>query len=162
VNVVILMGPMGCGKTTIGKLLAEKTGYDFADADDYHPEENRLKMGKGIPLDDNDREPWLHLLHQLICDHLFADKPLILACSALKKKYRDALGIDQKRVFSVFLKGSYELLKERIERRAHEYMEKGLLQSQLDTLEEPESGLVVDISETPEQICRKIIEQITH
>lgn len=159
-KVVVLMGPMGCGKTTIGKLLAEKTGYYFADADDYHPEENRRKMGKGIPLDDNDREPWLHILHQLIGDHLAAAKPLILACSALKKKYRDILGIDQKRVFSVFLKGSYDLLKERIEGRSHEYMEKGLLQSQLDTLEEPENGLVVDIAETPEHICRKVITEI--
>jgi carbohydrate kinase (thermoresistant glucokinase family) len=162
VKVVVLMGPMGCGKTTIGKLLAHTTGWDFADADDYHPEENRVKMGKGIPLDDNDREPWLHILHQLILEHLGADKPLILACSALKKRYRDVLGIDQKKVCSVFLKGSYELLKERIEKRAHEFMEKTLLQSQLDTLEEPESGLVVDISGTPEQICRKIIDEIIH
>ena len=159
-KVLILMGPMGCGKTTIGKLLACKTGWNFADADDYHPQENTMKMGKGIPLDDNDRKPWLDILHQLILDHLDADKPLILACSALKKKYRDALGIDQEQVFSVFLKGSYDLLKKRIEKRAHAFMEKGLLQSQLDTLEEPESGLVVDISETPEQICRKIINEI--
>ena len=157
---VILMGPMGCGKTTIGRLLAQKTGWDFADADDYHPEENKLKMARGIPLNDSDRKPWLHILHQLILDHLVLDKPMILACSALKKEYRDILGIDQQQVFSVFLKGSYDLLKERIESRAHEFMDKGLLQSQLDTLEEPKSGLIVDIAETPEQICRKIMDEI--
>ena len=117
-------------------------------------------MAKGVPLDDSDREPWLKTLHQIIQNHLADGSSMILACSAIKKKYRRMLGIDQSQVFSVFLKGSYSLLEKRIAARSHEYMPKDLLQSQLDTMEEPDTGLTVDIAGTPEEICRTIAENL--
>lgn len=158
--VIVVLGPMGCGKTTIGTLLAEKVGWNFADADDYHPEANKVKMGSGIPLDDSDREPWLEILKNLIDEHLHKDQGLVLACSALKGKYRDLLGIDDEKVHSVFLKGSLSLLEQRLKARSHEYMSNSLLQSQLETLEEPQSGCVVDIDDSPEGICKKIIKEL--
>lgn len=158
--VIVVLGPMGCGKTTIGEMLAEYLSWDFYDADDFHPEPNKKKMGNGIPLDDDDREPWLVILHQIIQEHVSGEKGMVLACSALKEKYRSMLGIDQQQVCSVFLKGSYELLNQRISSRSHEYMDKGLLQSQLDTLEEPQNGLTVDISTTPTEICRTITDSL--
>lgn len=158
--VIVILGPMGCGKTTIGNLLAARLGWQFYDADDFHPEANIRKMGQGIPLDDYDREPWLEILAQIIQKHLGQGDNMILACSALKRKYRCTLGIDQQHIVSVFLKGSYELLKERIAARSHEFMDKELLQSQLNTLEEPKTGITVDISATPEQICLSIIQTI--
>jgi len=158
--VIVLIGPMGCGKTTVGEILGEKLGWQFYDADDFHPEANKRKMGQGIPLDDSDRKPWLDILSGLIQKHLSQESSMILACSALKRKYRRALGIDQEQVFSVFLRGSFSLLQERIADRSHEYMAKDLLQSQLATLEIPETGLTVDISGTPEQISQTIIDKL--
>ena len=158
--VIVLIGPMGCGKTTIGEILAEKLAWKFYDADDYHPIANKKKMSEGIPLDDPDRVPWLETLHQIITDHLSNGNNMILACSALKQSYREILGIDQKQVHSVFLKGSFELLKGRLTSRTHEYMSQELLASQLSTLEEPTTGLIVDISGTPEQAGQAIIDAL--
>jgi len=158
--VFVIIGPMGCGKTTIGQTLALCLGWQFYDADDFHPEANKKKMAQGIPLEDSDREPWLKILHQIIQEHLADGRSMILACSALKRKYRRILGIDQLQVHSIFLQGSYSLLEERIAARSHQYMAKGLLQSQLDTLEEPDSGLTVDIAGTPDEICQTIIDQL--
>ncbi len=159
-KIIILIGPMGCGKTTIGQLLSQKTGFQFVDADDYHPEFNKEKMGRGIPLTDEDRGPWLQALHDLIEVSQTKGEGLVLACSALKEKYRTLLGIDQSAVHSVYLQGSYELLRQRISARSHEFMSTGLLQSQLDTLEEPKSGVIVDIATSPEQICQNIIDTL--
>jgi hypothetical protein len=100
--IIVIIGPMGCGKTTIGKILARKTSWLFYDADDYHPEVNKQKMADGIPLDDNDRQPWLEILKEVIDDHLSSERDMILACSALKKKYRRLLGIDQKNIRSIY------------------------------------------------------------
>lgn len=155
--VIVLIGPMGCGKSTIGKLLAETAGWRFADADDYHPKENITKMAAGISLDDADRQPWLLRLAALINESVADADPLVLACSALKRQYRDTLGIDQEMVMSVYLKGSQELLARRIAERSHPYMSRGLLDSQLATMEEPQGGMVVDISSSPEQIVSEII-----
>lgn len=154
--IIVVIGPMGCGKTTIGKYLAKELAWPFYDADDYHPEANKKKMEHGIPLDDHDRYPWLTILHDLIQEHISERRNMILACSALKETYRDSLGIDQKEVFSVFLKGSFSLLKKRLSSRSHEFMAKDLLQSQLDTLEEPKTGLTVDITGSVKEISNEI------
>ena len=158
--ILILMGPMGSGKTTIGKMLAEKLGWPFYDGDSFHPKENVEKMRAGIALTDEDRRLWLEKLRDNIERWLKERQDTILACSALKQAYRDILGIDQETVRTVYLKGSYQLLRKRIEERQHPYMDKNLLRSQLDTLEEPEGGLGVDISATPEMIVSTIIQNL--
>jgi len=158
--ILILMGPMGCGKTTIGKMLAEKLGWPFYDADNFHPEKNIEKMRVGIALSDEDRKLWLETLHAKIQRWLKDGQNTILACSALKQDYRDVLGVDQNTVRTVYLKGSYEVLRKRIEERQHPYMDKNLLRSQFDTLEEPKDGLCVDISTTPEMIVSTIIKSL--
>ncbi len=158
--VLILMGPMGSGKTTIGKMLAGKLGWPFIDGDSFHPKENVEKMRAGIALTDEDRRLWLERLRDNIQRWLKEKQDMILACSALKQAYRDILGVDQKTVRTVYLKGSYALLRERIEKRQHPYMDKNLLRSQSDTLEEPEEGLRVDISAPPETIVRTIIQNL--
>jgi carbohydrate kinase (thermoresistant glucokinase family) len=154
------MGPMGCGKTTVGKLLVERLGWFYYDADDFHPRENVEKMRAGIALTDDDRKAWLEKLHGLIQGWVKERQNTILACSALKQTYRDALGVNQTTVRTVYLKGSYELLRRRIEERKHPYMNKELLRSQLDTLEEPKNGLTVDISSTPDEIATVIMKNL--
>jgi carbohydrate kinase (thermoresistant glucokinase family) len=151
---------MGCGKTTIGKMLAEELGWLFCDADDYHPKENVEKMRAGIALNDEDRKLWLKKLRINIRRWLRHKQNTILACSALKQAYRDILGVNQSTVRTVYLKGSYELLRKRLEERQHPYMNRNLLRSQVDTLEEPKEGLVVDISATPEMIVSTIIRDL--
>jgi carbohydrate kinase (thermoresistant glucokinase family) len=158
--VLILIGPMGCGKTTIGKMLAKKLRWSFYDGDDFHPRENVERMRAGLPLTDEDRKTWLENLHGHIQRWLIEGRHAILACSALKQSYRDALGVDQDVVKTVYLKGSHELLRKRIEDRKHPYMNKDLLKSQLETMEEPEDGSTVDISQTPEAAVQAIITSL--
>lgn len=159
--VVILMGPMGCGKTTIGKKLAERLGWRFEDGDDYHPPVNITKMKLGIPLGDADRLPWLAILHDRIRSSLQEGDGLVLACSALKKIYRQKLGIDQTNIISVYLQGGRELLEQRIAGRSQHYMSKNLLASQLATLEEPKDGLIVNIDGEVDDIVSEIVNKIS-
>ena len=149
---------MGCGKTTIGQMLSDLLGQPFHDADDFHPPENVAKMRAGIALNDADRLPWLNRLRDEIQLWLQHGSTTILGCSALKQSYRDLLGIDQQSVISVYLKGSFELIRQRVTRRKHRYMPDELLRSQFDTLEEPRGGVTVDISASPAQIVSDIIE----
>ena len=158
--VLLLIGPMGSGKTTIGKMLAEKLGWPFYDADDFHPEKNVKKMRAGVALSDEDRDLWLKMLHDHIQQWLKDGQKTILACSALKQAYRNILGVNQSTVRTVYLKGSYELVRKRIEERQHPYMNRNLLRSQFDILEEPKEGLCVDISATREKIVSTIIESL--
>lgn len=158
--IIVLIGPMGCGKTTIGRLLAEKLNCDLDDADDYHPRENITKMRSGIPLDDEDRAGWLEILAKRIENKKKQNESLVLACSALKQKYRDTLGINQNDVISVYLKGALVTLEKRLSSRNHQFMDNNLLLSQLETMEEPSDGIIVDIQNSPETLVETIINKL--
>ena len=157
---VIVMGVSGSGKSRVGKLLAEKLGWDFYDADDFHPPANVKKMADGIPLDDSDRAPWLASLHDLISSNLTKNRPGVLACSALKERYRQQLIDRNTDVNLVYLKGSYDLIWSRMADRKEHYMQPEMLQSQFDTLEEPLHALTIDISRPIDEILSKVLEQI--
>lgn len=156
-NFFIIMGVSGCGKTSVGKALSERLGWDFYDADDYHPVENVAKMASGIPLNDDDRAPWLRELHQLIAGSLAQGRPGVLACSALKERYRRVLLAGNPGVQLVHLKGSYKLIWSRMNARADHYMKPHMLRSQFEALEEPANALVVDISLPVEEIVERIL-----
>jgi len=160
--IVVLMGVSGSGKTTIGMLLAERTGAVFADADDYHPAANKAKMAAGHPLNDEDRQPWLETLNRLMAAWHSTGKSGVLACSALKQKYRATLqqGMPDGAVRFVWLDGSPELLKERLAARHHEYMNPNLLQSQFDTLEPPADALRIVNDRSPDEVVDGIEKQL--
>jgi carbohydrate kinase (thermoresistant glucokinase family) len=158
--VIIIMGVSGCGKTTVGRELQSLLKWDFYDADDYHPQENVEKMSSGIPLTDEDRKPWLEGLSKEIAEWNTGGGNAILACSALKGVYRDMLGVNDESVTTVFLKGDFDLLADRLRNRKGHYMPPDLLHSQLDTLEEPESGLVFNIRLSPSVIAKNIAEEL--
>ena len=151
------MGVSGSGKTTLGRTLAQKPGWDFFDADDFHPPENIAKMAAGIPLDDSDRAPWLGALHDQLLSRLGADRQPVLACSALKAKYRAQLLEGMDRIAVIYLKGSYDLIWSRMSTRERHYMKPEMLQSQFDALEEPKDALVLDV-ETP---LKDMIDTVT-
>lgn len=153
--VLVLMGVAGSGKTTIGMQLAEELGWNFYDADDFHSSTNVDKMSRGIPLNDDDRLPWLESLRDLIGNCLQRGESAVLACSALKHRYRSYLLLDV-RVKLVYLKGDYALIEERIKARQAHYMKPGMLQSQFEALEEPEVESHLDISSTPGEIVKEI------
>ncbi|GAX44090.1 carbohydrate kinase [Tolypothrix sp. NIES-4075] len=155
--IILVMGVSGSGKTTIGQLLAESLHWEFRDADSFHSPENIEKMRHGIPLNDLDRMPWLLAMQQAIQDWLQENKNVVLACSALKDSYRQYLLIGDEAVKLVYLKGSFELIKKRLQERHHHFMSEKLLKSQFDTLEEPSDAISVDVSQSPEEIVQNII-----
>ncbi|MEO5887051.1 MAG: gluconokinase [Anaerolineales bacterium] len=156
----IMMGVSGSGKTSVGKSLAQHLGWDFYDADNFHPQANVEKMAKGIPLDDSDRVPWLDSLHDLISSSLTHSRPGVLACSALKERYRQRLLQGNAGVQLVYLKGSYELIWSRMSTRKDHYMKPRMIQSQFDALEEPTNALTVDISLSVDEILQDVIKQM--
>lgn len=158
---VIVMGVAGCGKTTVGEALAKHLGWQFYDADGFHPAENVAKMANGTPLTDSDRAPWLAALHALISASLKENRPAVLACSALKESYRQELLEGNEGVQIVYLKGSYELIWSRISQRKDHYMKPNMLKSQFETLEEPANALTFDVSMPVEGIVQAILEKIT-
>lgn len=153
--IVIVMGVAGVGKTTVGTLLATQLGWKFTDADPYHSPENIEKMASGIPLTDADREPWLRALRQTIQSWIANDQDVVLACSALKERYRRYLSVDPAVRF-IFLNGPVPLIEERIRQRTGHYMRGGLLASQYETLEKPVGIPEVDVSADPSEIVREI------
>jgi len=156
---MIVMGVSGCGKTTIAARLAEQLGWTFIESDNYHSGEHIRKMANGIPLTDTDRQPWLETLHDLLVDLSKKNQSAVLACSALKEKYRQILTAGLKNIQFVYLKGDYDLIWQRMQERQH-YMKPSMLRSQFEVLEEPENALVIDISLPPEKIISEILRQI--
>lgn len=156
----IIMGVSGTGKSTIGKLLSDRTGWTFYDADDFHPPANIDKMHRGIPLTDSDRLPWLEELQGLISNSLNQQQQGILACSALKYKYRQILCNNHSQVIFIYLRGSYDCIHSRLEAREGHFMSSSLLKSQFAILEEPQDALVFDVSLPPQSIVAKILSQI--
>jgi gluconokinase len=156
--IVIIFGVSGAGKTTVGKLLARELGWRFIEADDFHPAANIEKMRNGHPLTDEDRWPWLDSLRKQIEQLLSAGENAVLACSALKRPYRDRLRVSDKVKF-VFLRGDYALVEKQLRRRHGHFMNAALLQSQFDDLEEPqpdEHALTVELGPTPQEIVAEI------
>lgn len=149
------MGVSGSGKTTIAQQLAKSLNWEFRDADDFHSTANIEKMRSGIPLTDADRMPWLQTLQAVIKVWLKENKNAILACSALKASYRQILLIDNQ-IQLVYLKGCYELIEKRLQGRQNHFMTEKLLQSQFNTLEEPDNAICVDISQPQAAILQQI------
>lgn len=154
--IVIIMGVAGSGKTTVGRLLAEELGWIFRDADEFHSSANIEKMSGGTPLTDADRAPWLEAMRAAIVAWLREDKNAVVTCSCLKAAYRKTLLVDPARVRFVYLKGSFDLIEERLRLRPHHFMKADLLKSQFETLEEPQDAITVDLANPPEVIVQEI------
>jgi gluconokinase len=156
--IVIIFGVSGAGKTTIGKLLAEELGWQFYEADDFHPRANINKMRRGISLTDEDRWPWLENLRELIERGIATGENAVLACSALKRAYRQHLRVSAK-VKLVFLRGEYTLIAKQLRHRRGHFMNPALLQSQFADLEEPqpeEDVLTIELGRTPQEMAAQI------
>jgi gluconokinase len=160
--ILIAMGVSGAGKTRIGEMLAERLHCSFTDGDAFHSEANKKKMHDGIPLTDEDRWPWLRTIRAVIEEKQRVHETAVFTCSSLKRSYRDILRGSDRDVCFVYLKGSFEVLHERLATRTGHFFDPSLLQSQLDTLEEPgpEESIVVNIELTPEQIVDEVMKQV--
>jgi len=156
---ILVMGVTGSGKTTVGKLLAQRLKCDFLDADDFHSAANREKMHQGIPLTDADRAPWLAALHDELVRANDAGQGVVLACSALKQDYRNTLsaGLNLK---IIFLRGTLDQLHRNLATRTDHFAGESLMPSQLATLEEPAGVIVEDIAATPEEIVENICARL--
>ncbi|HEY8961653.1 MAG TPA: gluconokinase [Luteolibacter sp.] len=154
----LIMGVAGSGKTTVGRKLAETVGGTFLDADDFHPPENVAKMRAGIALDDTDRLPWLDALAEALRSR--GEKPIVLACSALKEVYRERLLEAAPDLVLVFLDGDPHLIRQRMEGRDDHFMPTSLLESQLQTLETPANALRLDIAEPVDLLVARILAHV--
>lgn len=156
---IIIMGVAGSGKSTVGQLLASELHSTFLDGDLLHPPRNIEKMTNGIPLTDSDRAPWLAAIRSRIEDSSRRSEDLVVACSALKQRYRDTLDRGVASTW-VYLKGSYEVIWERLARRQHHFMKPQMLRSQFDDLEEPANAIVIDIDIAPSVAVRQIVSAL--
>ena len=150
---VVVMGVSGCGKSSVGEALARRLGARFLDADDFHPPANVAKMRSGVPLDDTDRAPWLARLNAMLHESRAAGESVVLACSALKHRYREALAAGLEGLRFVHLDGSFDLIAHRLAQRRHQYMPASLLRSQFDALEPPADAIVLAIDRDVEDIA---------
>ncbi|MDR6643820.1 MULTISPECIES: gluconokinase [unclassified Luteibacter] len=162
--ITIVMGVSGSGKSTIGEGLAARLGQPFVDADPLHPQANRDKMARGIPLDDTDRQPWLEAIVAEMDRHRALGESMVLACSSLKKRYRDFLRHGHDDVRFVYLHASRELLAERLGHRSGHFFDPTLLDSQLATLEEPsaDEALRINVGMPPAEAIEKIVRAGCH
>lgn len=160
--VFIVMGVSGCGKSSVGKALAKTLNCDFYDGDDFHPPENIAKMSAGNPLNDTDRQPWLERLHQLAMEKLAGGETAVIACSSLKKSYRQLLKAGNENIKFIYLKGTFDLIWQRMLERENHYMKAEMLHSQFATLEEPtaDEAFTVEISADVETITKQILEEV--
>ncbi len=158
--VVIVMGVAGCGKSTVGPLIAEALGGAFAEGDQFHPPANVAKMSSGLPLDDSDRMPWLAAMAEAIRDWRRQAQPTVLACSALRQRYREVLADGSDEVRFVYLRGTQTLIGDRMARRRNHFMPPSLLTSQFATLEEPADAIIVDVGGAPEAIAAAALERL--
>lgn len=159
-RVLVVMGVSGCGKSTVGQALARRLGWRFLDADDYHPPANVEKMRAGQPLDDDDRRPWLDRLNALLRHSLAKGEPAVLACSALRQRYRDRLADRLDGVVFVHLAGDFDVIAARLAQRRHRYMPATLLHSQFDALEPPADAVTVDVALPVEAIVANVLEAL--
>jgi carbohydrate kinase (thermoresistant glucokinase family) len=156
VKAIVVMGVSGSGKTTVARLLAERLGWAFAEADEFHSPANVAKMRAGIPLTDDDRAPWLAAIADRIDSARDLNEPIVVTCSALKRRYRDIIAGSRPDVALVYLKGDYDTIEKRMATRPHHYMPVSLLKSQFEALEEPgadEHAIVLDIRRSPEELA---------
>jgi gluconokinase len=160
--ILIAMGVSGAGKSLIGEMLAERLHCSFTDGDAFHSAANKEKMHKGIPLTDDDRWPWLKTIRAAIEEKQRAGETAVFTCSSLKRSYRDVLREGDKDVCFVYLHGTFEVLHDRLGSRTGHFFDPSLLQSQLDTLEEPgdDEAITESIELTPEQIVDNVIEKL--
>ncbi|WP_300574994.1 gluconokinase [Phenylobacterium sp.] len=161
--IILVMGVSGAGKTTIASRLAERLGWAFLDADDLHPPANHAKMARGEPLDDADRRPWLAAVSDWMQTQQKRGAPAVVACSALKRAYRDRLRRGVADLAIVFIQAAPQLLAERLARRSGHFMPPSLLTSQIETLEPPtadETVIVVQAAQTPEQIVERVLDWV--
>jgi gluconokinase len=154
--VILVMGTTGAGKTTVGKLIAQRLGWTFLDADDFHPQANIEKMKHGIPLTDTDRVPWLTNIHSRLQQLSAEGKNAVLACSALKQSYRDTLaaGLDMR---IVYLRGTYEQMRKHILARHGHFAGESILAGQFADLEEPTDSLTLEVAGTPDELADRAI-----
>jgi len=158
--IIILIGVSGCGKTTIGSELSKRVGCQFLDGDDFHPADNIKKMANAVPLTEVDRLPWLHTLRREIERFLDSGEDLVLACSALSRESRNILRGDSDNIRFVYLSGTKELISQRLNERTGHFMSAALLDSQFDALEEPESAIVISITQSPQQVVDQLCDEL--
>ena len=156
--ILLVMGVAGSGKSTVGHLLAERLGWVFLEADNFHSAANKEKMRRGIHLTDADRIPWLEAMHAELQARDAAGKSVVLACSALKEEYRRLLtsGLNVK---TVYLRGSKELIADRLRKRSGHFAGEAILEDQFAVLEEPQNAFVVDVTDAPEKIVEEILRK---
>ncbi|MBV8780915.1 MAG: gluconokinase [Phycisphaerae bacterium] len=154
------MGVSGCGKTSVASMLASRMESIYLDADDFHPPANRAKMSAAIPLTDEDRWPWLDALNHELQSQAKCGHTVFLSCSALRQVYRDRLAVGLPQLRFIYLKGSKELILERMRKREDHFMPPALLDSQFATLEEPTDAIIVPITEPLPKVVDIALEQI--
>lgn len=158
--IVLISGVAGAGKTTVGSALAERLGWDFIEGDDFHPPANVEKMSRGEPLTDADRAPWLDALRKRIEWHIETGKPAVVTTSALKRRYRDILHVDDPYVTLVFLEALPELIQERLAARQDHFFDPALLESQFRALERPADALVLPAGDAVPELVERIVGHI--